>query len=907
MDEISNKYQPKKIRSSVSSLSFKSQNPQTKFVFLVNNLSSDIKKFYISVKQCLNNGKENIIQNNDPSLQTYDLIDKYLVEFIIKAKEIFKRMKYIQKINIIQQEMNSYQNQNQNAYKNLNNNQNSVYMKSNHENKIINKKKVFEDDAYIPSLCNNTNISFNINKFFHKVNIEKNKKINERIKGNDNIKSLNNSFKDLNLINVYDYNLNNESKNKNHNSANKLIYNNYNRKHNNLKRNNNTKSLINLRKKIIFDKKPEISSLGLSNSHGLSNINNNINSNINSNMNSNNISMNNLFQTKKEIYDNLNVIISLLKELKLIKGNIFTKSLEAEKHKTVLKKIYNELLKLIKNIFKDNNLNLNNSIDVFNKDDKYKNNSSYNLSYHYKTVNNSHNKDNNNHNNNNLNYKKEIKYRDLIIQQLKDELNTKSQKNFNINENNNINNEENVNKSKAKNLINEIEEKISKNQKKNLSHIELINKRCIELEKENENFLLINEELKNRINLLNQELDIAKKNIFINPIFKDLITQNFSFYYPSFDNMNEKTQKIIDELNNEINIYKEQDNETKEEITKLNEEISKKKEEMNILNEEMNKNKKEITQLNDEIKRYKEKILQLNDEIKRYKEEILQLNQKHSENIEEKIKLKENIENLNNNIEKYKKLISYQEEEIKNLKNESDSKTEKEVLHKSLSFKESLKESLSNNIIITEEKEKKNKKRNISKINENQIEQDKIYLKYELLKNDYDKLNSTLIQKQKLLDNYSKISRETTSKTNIDEQILELMSQHKKEIEALTEKYNKNILNLKMNLPSPYSPATHSILIDKRYGKYDLKWYLLTVLTEQEKNYENTFWVPEIEMKPILDQFNKYKTEKELEDEKFDNLFKMQEKWIKQLDEKEKIIEELKEKVYYLENNNSGN
>ena len=891
MDEIPNKFQQKKKRASLSSLSLNSQNPQTKFVFLINNLSSDIKKFYISIKQCLNTGKENIFKNNDSSLQTYDLIDKYLVEFIIKAKEIFKRMKYMQKINIIQQEMNNNneQNQNQNTNININNNRNNIYTKSNHENKIINKKKVFDEEVYIPSLCNNTNTSFNINKFFHKVNIEKNKKINERNERNDNIKSLNNSFKDIQLINKYDYNLNNESKNKNHNSANKLIYNNYNRKHNNLKRNNNTKSVINLRKKIIFDKKPEISSLGLSHSHGLSNINTNINSNINSN----NISLNNLFQTKKEIYDNLNVIISLLKELRLIKGNIFTKSLEAEKHKKVLKKIYNELLKLIKNIFKDNNLNLNNSIDIFNKDDKYKNNSSYNLSYHYKTVNNSHNKDKNNHNNQNINYKKEIKYRDLIIQQLKDELNTKSQKNFNLNENNNINKEENSNQNKAKKIISELEEKINKNQKKNLNHIEIINKRYIELEKENENILIINEELKNRINMLNQELDIAKKNIYINPLFKNLITQNFSFYYPSPDNISEKTQKIIDDLNNEINTYKEQDNKSKEEITKLNEEINKNKEEINKLNEEVNKNKEEITQLNDVIKRYKD--------------EISQLNQKHNENIEEKIQLKENIENLNNNIEKYKKLISYQEEEIKNLKNESNSKPEKEVIHKSLSFKESIKESLSNNIINTEEKEKKNKKRNISKINEYQIEQDKIYLKYELLKNDYDKLNSTLMQKQKLLDNYSKISRETTSKTNIDEQILELMSEHKKEIEALTEKYNKNILTLKMNLPSPYSPATHTILIDKRYAKYDLKWYLLTVLTEQEKNYENTFWVPEIEMKPILDQFNIYKTEKELEDEKFDNLYKMQEKWIKQLDEKEKMIEALREKVFYYENNNSGN
>ena len=56
-------------------------------------------------------------------------------------------------------------------------------------------------------------------------------------------------------------------------------------------------------------------------------------------------------------------------------------------------------------------------------------------------------------------------------------------------------------------------------------------------------------------------------------------------------------------------------------------------------------------------------------------------------------------------------------------------------------------------------------------------------------------------------------------------------------------------------------------------------------------------------MRPILEQFNLFKTEKELEDEKFDNLYKMNNKWIKQLDEKEKQIENLKEKLEFYENN----
>ena len=407
-------------------------------------------------------------------------------------------------------------------------------------------------------------------------------------------------------------------------------------------------------------------------------------------------------------------------------------------------------------------------------------------------------------------------------------------------------------------------------------NIGIIKQKCNELEKEKENILLNNEELKNQINLLNQELDIVKKNICINPMFKDLISQNFSFNYSAIDTIGEQAKKIIEKLNEGINTYEEENNKLKEKIINLN----------------------------DDMNKYKEELEKLNEDNKKYTEENSQLNQKYNEiNVENK-KSKENIDELNKNIEKYKKIISYQEEEIKNLKSNSQlqNPNDKEILNKSLPLKESL---INSNIVFTEEN--KYKKRNNAKINEYQMEQDKIYLKYELLKNDYDKLNTTLIQKQKLLDNYSKISSETASKTNIDEQILELMAEHKKEIENLTEKYNKNIMNLKMNLPSPYSPATHTILIDKRYGKYDLKWYLLTVLTENEKNYENTFWVSDMEMKPILDQFNKYKTEKELEDEKFDNLYKMQEKWIKQLDEKEKIIEEMRDKLDFYENSHSGN
>ena len=388
--------------------------------------------------------------------------------------------------------------------------------------------------------------------------------------------------------------------------------------------------------------------------------------------------------------------------------------------------------------------------------------------------------------------------------------------------------------------------------------------------------ILKNNELIKKIYILEKELkNISKRNK--EPI---LIIHHFYLQYLVEENfISEKEQKISEKLNSEI----------KEKIII----IEKLNEELNTYKEKDIKVKEELSKLNEEIKIKKEEIDSLNEKLET-------INKKNDEYINENIILNKKLELENKNIEKYKTIISYQEEEIKNLKNKVDNKAIKfEEISDKLNKENKL--NINNDSINIDEK--KNKKRNNSKNNEYQIEHDKIYLKYELLKNDYDKLNYTLQQKQKLLDNYSKISNETASRTNIDEQILELMAKHKKEIEELTKKYNKNIINLKMNQPNPYSAQTHEILIDKRYAKYDLKWYLLTIISEEEKNYENTFWVSEIEIKPILEQFNKFKTEREIEDEKFNNLYKMQEKWIRKIDENEKMIELLKEKLELYENN----
>ena len=109
-----------------------------------------------------------------------------------------------------------------------------------------------------------------------------------------------------------------------------------------------------------------------------------------------------------------------------------------------------------------------------------------------------------------------------------------------------------------------------------------------------------------------------------------------------------------------------------------------------------------------------------------------------------------------------------------------------------------------------------------------------------------------------------------------------------------------------MNLPISYSPNTHCILIDKSYPKYNLRWFLLTIITAEEKDYENTFWVSEQEIKPMLDQFNNFRTEKELEQEHFESIYVTQQKWIKQIDENERIISKLKAQLQKYENSSSS-
>ena len=126
---------------------------------------------------------------------------------------------------------------------------------------------------------------------------------------------------------------------------------------------------------------------------------------------------------------------------------------------------------------------------------------------------------------------------------------------------------------------------------------------------------------------------------------------------------------------------------------------------------------------------------------------------------------------------------------------------------------------------------------------------------------------------------------------------MKLIKKHENEIEELNKKYIRNIINLKLNLPNCFSAETHEILIDKKYTKYNLHWYLLTIISAKEKDYENTFWVSEDEIKDSLSEFNKFNNEDEIEKKNNEDFLIYQQKLIKRIEDNENHIYKLESKL----------
>ena len=278
MENLQNQIKYKQIRTSSSQLNIKPNYKNEDLVFLINSLNSDIKSFYQSVKKCIYEGKQNIYNGKIPSKKILDSIEQYLNDFINKAKDIFKKMKYTQKINIIQQELNDHQNNSNLFLDDITSNKmklsrDNLLLNNNFDNISIEKKnfmdKNFVDEVvYSPSLCNNnTGTSIKINNYFDNNNNDLNS--NNNLKSND-INEYSHKYKKVNDYSInnnkisrqthnYGTNYNirmykkcyNNNNNPNNFSDPKIMFHNYNQYNNNPNKKKKTKSVHELRKKNI--------------------------------------------------------------------------------------------------------------------------------------------------------------------------------------------------------------------------------------------------------------------------------------------------------------------------------------------------------------------------------------------------------------------------------------------------------------------------------------------------------------------------------------------------------------------------------------------------------------------------------------------------------------------------------
>ena len=545
---------------------------------------------------------------------------------------------------------------------------------------------------------------------------------------------------------------------------------------------------------------------------------------INANASSNLINKKNILAPKKLIFKKiinkeelLKKILSLLKQLKLFKGQVFCQTNEAQKCKNIFYIILEDLNALIEILSQEKNkeykcLSARNNQEI----EKY---------------------------NNLLKNKKE-----LLINPL-----TSKRKKLSPNLSNNINktfNTRNVDNKLKKQL------KCSKSQNINLKFgSKSIEERSKILVSKNNKYIEENN-IKNNNKIKKKSHEISLRNILYKDCQKEM-SQNSSEDKKQNEKCKEKDKEknFMDTEQQTENIYK-----------------------FLISNEKdlfiENNNNSKVIEKEKTIKELESKIQIMKNHI---------------------ISLKEDITNSNNQLSFFKadndkqgKQINDMSKEIILLKKLLENKDKEELLIKNKKEK-------------TEKNNKKNDKKNdkekeekniINQFEELETDRDKISIKYELLKLDYDKQKIDLQEKEKMLHNYNLYNNTNESK-NIDEQIFKLINKHKKEIDELNEKYTKDIINLKINLPNAFSPTTHEILIDKTFKEYDLHWYLLTVIPAKKKDYENTFWVSQNEIKDSLEKFNKFKNEEEIEKENMADYFIAQQKLIKRIENNEENITKL--------------
>ena len=395
--------------------------------------------------------------------------------------------------------------------------------------------------------------------------------------------------------------------------------------------------------------------------------------------------------------------------------------------------------------------------------------------------------------------------------------------------------------------------------------------------------------------------------------------------------LNQKYMKVKKEMNS----YEEQNallvkeiEEKKKELEKANEaktELCGKIEQLTLQEKNENgkisevKNSYETLQLvikekTDKINQLERNIVKINSEYKQKEEEYkknidLLLSEKSIIESEYKKKIDDiRVDNTNKEIQNKKTIEEIENEHAKKIKEKEDD---------IVNLKQNLEKLIKENKDTMQSNDELNK---LIQSHKNTIDDLKKDIDNE--KDKYQKTIDALTQEknkiikekeQLIIDRDNNIQQCTELKKQLDDitlynnnlkqdikGLIEEVSKFKEENKSLQEKKENKIEILK-NLEQPikstitqsYSNETHRIITDKNYNnKYH--WLLLAPKNENEISYQTCIWVSEDELKPTIDKYNRFKSEREIEQEQINEIENNQKIWIQRLEEKEDEISRLK-------------
>ena len=406
-------------------------------------------------------------------------------------------------------------------------------------------------------------------------------------------------------------------------------------------------------------------------------------------------------------------------------------------------------------------------------------------------------------------------------------------------------------------------------------------------------------------NTIQDNIELKQRDLLIDKLNREIYKKNHQIYKQNSLITNLKNKIQVNRNNEKINISNNIYPNNK--VNQINNTIYNLKK--NSINKELTSRLKENENfykkiMNENLDSFNYKLIELENKniilIKKnqlLKNELLELKKKYEEKISKKylsikptheinlylIKNKNYtniIKTKDENILKIQKIISQLKAKNFNLNNELN-KLKKDIQVKSNQF-------------INVKNQLNNQQNKLNEIlNDNKKKEKAILMKEKEIENKRNEINSLNNKLNNLLNSFEKEKKEKEEIQKLYENNNKEMESNKDEIEKIKAKPFSKDMHLN-NITS----LSHKIIFIKNIPKYKLRWFLITIKNENEiKDYLNTFWVSEEEMHQIKEKISIDNSNENLDKDKNIENNRIIEKLNNIIIEKEKIINNLKNKI----------